>query len=84
MPNDIDTIDLSLSWSQFGVMYARFAESGECAVVAAMRNDLAKAMAAAQALRELSASLTAEQLAKRDMVFQHELANQLAAFGARG
>lgn len=72
------TIDLTPTWGEFGLMYARFAESGELATVSKLRPELAKAMAAAQALLELGETLTPEQRVLRDQVLQQELGKQLA------
>ena len=59
-------IDLAPTWGEFGLVYARLAESGEVNAVRAMRSDLARAFAAAQALSALTAScdvvLTNEQM----------------------
>ena len=72
------TVDLTPSWGEFGLLYARFAESGERDAVAKLRLDLAKAMAAAQALLELGESLTPEQCRQREEVMHREMAKQLA------
>ena len=71
-------VDLTPSWGEFGLLYARFAESGERDAVAKLRLDLAKAMAAAQALLELADSLTPEQCQRREQVMRREMAKQLA------
>ena len=70
-------IDLTPSWSEFGRLYARLAESGELEAVGKLRGELAKAMAAAQALLELGETLTPRQIALRDRVLQRELLGQL-------
>ena len=75
------TIDLRTSWSEFGRMYARFAESGEQAALVELRADLALAMAAAQALQELGSSLTPEQAAMRDQIIRRELAVESGRMG---
>jgi len=71
------TIDLTPSWGDFGLLYARLAESGEREALARLRPDLAKAAAAAQALLELGDSLTQEQSKQRDAIMRRELAKQL-------
>lgn len=72
------TVDLTPSWGEFGLLYARFAESGERTVVAKLRHDHAVAMAAAEALKQLEESLSPEQLKLRDQVIARELALQIA------
>lgn len=72
------TVDLTPSWGEFGLLYARFAESGERDAVAKLRLDLARAMAAAQALLELGDSLTPAQCRLREEVMRREMAKQLA------
>ena len=54
-------IDLKVGWSEWGMQYQRFAESGERKVVKLLKNDLARCCASAQALRALHPLLTEEQ-----------------------
>lgn len=70
-------IDLTPSWSEFGRLYARLAESGEREALCKLRPELDKGMAAAQALLELGETLTPRQIALRDRVLQRELLGQL-------
>ena len=72
-------IDLTPSWGEFGLMYARLAESGECDAVRTLRTELVKAMAAAQALLELGDSLSPSQIALRDRVLRREMNGQMAS-----
>lgn len=58
-------IDLAPTWGEFGLVYARLAESGEVNAVRAMRSDALRAFAAAQTFSALAASnhpLTNEQM----------------------
>lgn len=53
---DNDTIDLTPTWGEIGTLVMRLAMSGETKALAAMKNDVAKAFASAQALRTLHES----------------------------
>lgn len=55
------TVDLTPTWGEIGNMYARFAECGEVRVIRAMRPDVARALAAAQALQAIALTLTHAQ-----------------------
>ncbi len=70
------TIDMTPTWGEFGGIYTRLAESGETKAVRAMRKDVAKAMAAAQAFQAIRHTLTDEQLAQSSTVLAAELAKQ--------
>ena len=72
------TIDVTLTWGEFGRLYARLAESGELEAIRKLRPDLTKAMAAAQALLELGDTLTPRQRVLRDQVMHRELTGILA------
>lgn len=54
-------IDLNVGWSEWGMQYQRFAESGERKVVKLLKSDLARVCASAQTLRALLPLLTEEQ-----------------------
>lgn len=71
-----NTIDMTPSWGNFGVMYCRLAESGETKAVRQLRNDLAKAMAAAEAFKAISSTLTEEQLSQASKIMVAELGKQ--------
>lgn len=58
-----DAIDVTPSWAEWGAVYRSFAESGEKAAVRQLREDFARAMAAADAFRALKGTLTDEQAA---------------------
>ena len=60
-PADAGAIDITPTWGEWGNVYRRLAETGEAAAVRALRSDLARALAAAQALRTIRASLTDDQ-----------------------
>jgi hypothetical protein len=51
--NKMKTIDMTPTWREWGIMYARLAETGERKACAAMRPDLLKALTAAEALSTL-------------------------------
>jgi len=68
------TIDITPTWGEWGNVYARLAESGETRAVRALRPDLARALAAAQALKTLT--LTEEQTDTVSRILQQELTKQ--------
>jgi len=68
------TIDITPTWGEWGNIYARFAESGQTDAVRALRADLARAVAGAQALKTLV--LTEEQAATVSKVLVQELGKQ--------
>lgn len=57
-----NTIDLTPSWGEVGKLYFRLVESGETAAARAMRPDIAKALAAAEALRAVMDTLSEAQM----------------------
>lgn len=67
------TVDITPTWGEFGRIYASFAESGERKACRALRPDMARAMAAAQALRELRNTLMDSQQAVMARVMAAEL-----------
>lgn len=54
-------VDMTPTWGEIGNMYTRLAESKEVAAIKQMRSEIAKAMAAAQALKEIQHLLSPEQ-----------------------
>ena len=54
-------VDLKQTWSDWGLAYQRFAESGERAVVKQLRSNMASVCAAAEAFVAINNILTDEQ-----------------------
>ncbi len=72
----VETIDLTPTWGEWANLYRRLAESGEVKAVRLLGADLAKAMAAAQALQSITGTLSDEQRATVSKVMSVELAKQ--------
>ncbi|HBP5913472.1 TPA: hypothetical protein NI803_004623 [Pseudomonas aeruginosa] len=70
------TIDLTPTWGEIGLMYARLAESGEVAAIREMRSEIARAFAAAQALQAIQSSLPDDLNETACKVVTEELAKQ--------
>ncbi|HBN8448280.1 TPA: hypothetical protein ACPWIG_005189 [Pseudomonas aeruginosa] len=70
------TIDLTPTWGEIGLMYARLAESGEVAAIREMRSEIARAFAAAQALQAIQSSLPDDLNEAACKVVTEELAKQ--------
>ena len=75
-----ETIDIAPTWGEWGNVYARLAENGQTAAIRYLRRDLARALAAAQALKALP--LTDEQQTLATRVMMEELVKQ--GFGQVG
>jgi hypothetical protein len=73
---EVDTIDITPTWGEWGTLYRRFAESGETKAIKALRKDFAKAMASAEALNSIRESLNDEQEKVVSKVLARELAKQ--------
>ncbi|WP_312462719.1 hypothetical protein [Comamonas sp.] len=71
-----ETIDFTPTWGEWANMFRRFAETGETRAVRELRADLAKAMAAAQALHEIRSTLTEEQAKTVSQTIAAELTKQ--------
>jgi hypothetical protein len=56
-----NSIDLTPTWGEWGNIYRSLAESGERHAVKHLASDLARALAAAQALQVVTGTLTDEQ-----------------------
>lgn len=69
-------IDITPTWPEWGSVYRRLAESGEKNAVRELREDFAKAMASAQALRALKGTLTEEQAKLISNTLTAELSKQ--------
>lgn len=76
MTLDPKTIDLTPTWGEIGIFYARLAESGELKALKAMRSEIARAMAAAQALTAIQDELPDHLQAKVAKVLSAELSKQ--------
>ena len=72
----MQTIDLTPTWGEVGSISCRLAESGETRAVKGMRSEVARAMAAAQALQNILKSLTPEQDAIVSATLAAELSKQ--------
>lgn len=70
------TIDITPTWGEWGNIYSRFAECGETKAVRELRADFARAMAAAQALKAITDTLTEEQQATVSKAMTAELTKQ--------
>lgn len=71
-----ETIDLTPTWGEMGNLYARLAESGERDAAKALRSEVARAFAAAQALKAITASLTNDQKSIVAKTLTDELSKQ--------
>lgn len=69
-------IDLTPTWGEMGLLFMRMALSGQTAVLLNLQPELAKAMAAAEALKTITPSLTDEQNAVVQTVMAAEIAKQ--------
>ena len=70
------SIDMTLTYGEFGFLYVRLAESRELKAIREMRPDVARAFAAAEALKMIQASLTEAQSAIVAKTLTAELAKQ--------
>lgn len=69
-------IDLTPTWGEMGFLFMRMALTGQTAVLRKLQPELAKAMAAAEALKTITPSLTDEQNAVVRTVMAAEIAKQ--------
>lgn len=80
MPNTTTTsevrIDITPTWGEWGNTYRTFAESREVKAIRHLREDFARAMAAAQALKNITALLTDEQATVVAKTMADELTKQ--------
>jgi hypothetical protein len=60
-PTEPSTIDMTPTWGEIGLLFMRLALSDERRAVEAMRSEVARAMAAAQALSQIMPTLSEEQ-----------------------
>lgn len=73
----IGAIDLTPTWGEVGLLFWRLALSGEIAAVEQMRSEIARAFAGMEVLSRLMSTLTPEQRAVFDEVWQAEQAKML-------
>ena len=71
-----ETIDFTPTWGEWANIYRRFAENGEAKACRELRPDFARAMAAAQALKEIRPTLTAAQAESVNKIIAAELKKQ--------
>ncbi|WP_163057118.1 hypothetical protein [Acidithiobacillus ferrooxidans] len=72
----LEKIDVTPTWGEFGRMYTRLAESQEVKAIRELRSEVAKAMAAAEALKAVQQSFTEEQHSIAANVMAVELTKQ--------
>lgn len=72
----MQTIDITSTWGEWGNIYARLAASKEVKAIGAMRADLARALAAAQALQAIQGTLNDSQQAIVSSTIAAELTKQ--------
>lgn len=77
-PSDQPTnyVDIGMTWGQFGQMYKTFAEGRSVKALQELRPELAKACAAAEALRQIQAELPEELITKINKVMKEEMQKQ--------
>lgn len=71
-----EMIDVTPTWGEFGRMYVHLAESQEVKVIRGLRPEVAKAMAAAEALKAVQSTFTEEQHRLASKVMTAELKKQ--------
>src|SRR3546814_20582977 len=72
----METIDLTPTWGEIGLLYVRLAESGETKALTEMRGEVARAFAASQALTAIMGDLPAELRDRTRIIIGEELAKQ--------
>src|SRR3546814_17252975 len=72
----METIDLTPTWGEIGLLYVRLAESGETKALTEMRGEVARAFAASQALTAIMGDLPAELRDRTRLIIGEELAKQ--------
>lgn len=70
------TIDITPTWGEWGNFYTRLAASKEVKAIEALRPDLARALAAAQALQAIRGTLNDAQQAIVSSTITAELTKQ--------
>lgn len=75
--HEVGTINMAPTWGEVGLLFWRLALSGEIAAVEQMRSEIARAFAGMEVLSRLMSTLTPEQRAVFDEVWQAEQAKML-------
>ncbi|MBU2769493.1 hypothetical protein HAP94_25850 [Acidithiobacillus ferrivorans] len=70
------TIDITPSWGEFGSIYVNLAESKQVDVIRGLRPEVAKAMAAAEALKVVQTTFTEDQHRLVSSIISKELKKQ--------
>jgi hypothetical protein len=70
------TIDITPTWSEWGNVYRRFAESGETQAIKALAADLKRVFAMTEGFVEIEDSLTDEQSALFDQAYEKAMKTQ--------
>lgn len=73
----VGVLDVTPTWGEIGLLFWRLAMSGERAAVQEMRGEVARAFAGMEVLSKLMSTLTPEQKAVFDKVWQAEQAKVL-------
>lgn len=76
MTAKITTIDLTPTWGEIGNLYARLAVSNEQKAMEAMRSEVARAFAAAEALQQIQKLLPADLRETAFKVIEVEMTKQ--------
>ncbi len=71
-----EAIDVTPTWGEIGNVYRRLVESAETKAAKAMGPEIAKALAAAQALTAIQDTLTTDQAERVRRIMVAELAKQ--------
>ena len=74
---EVGTIDMTPTWGEVGLLFWRLALSGEREAVLKMRHEFARAFAGMEVLSRLLSTLTPEQRAVFDEVWEAEQAKVL-------
>lgn len=73
---ELCVVDVTPTWGEIGNIYTRLAESKEVKAIKGMRSEIARALAAAQALQAIADTLTGEQSAIVSKTMTEELTKQ--------
>ncbi len=72
----LKTIDITPTWGEFGGIYVNLAESKQVDVIRGLRPEVAKAMAAAEALKVVQLTFTEDQHRLVSSIISKELKKQ--------
>jgi len=70
------TIDMTPTWGEIGLLTWRLIVSQEIPALQAYRSEIARAFAMAEALNQLGAQLSEQQLGERDRIISAEMRKQ--------